>query len=138
MEYRAERNLFCYKMNAFCEPLVHTLKKNRQLPSEVRVICSAPELIILSRLIGVRPNNYSLAFSTSSRLHFACCSVSCPLSFYSFSFLGYTTLFCMTGKWNWKWQKRRLEKKADMTLHKKMLLTQFCLLNDHTAYELFL
>jgi len=81
----------------------------QQLPSEIQVIWSASELIIWSRLIGVRPNNYSSAFNTTARLHFACYCVCCPFSFYSVSFLGYTTLFCMTGKWNWKQEKRSLE-----------------------------
>ena len=114
-------------MNAFCEQPVHALKKDimQQLPSEIQVIWSAPELIIWSRLIGVRPNNYSLAFSITVRLHFACYSVCCPFSSYSVSFLGYTTLFCMTGKWNWKQEKRSLENKADMTLYKKCALHSF-------------
>lgn len=124
---------FCLKWMYFVNHLFIHFKKDtmQQLPSEIQVIWSTPELIIRSRLIGVRPNNYSLAFSTTVRLHFACYSVCCPFSFYSVSFLGSATLFYMTGKWNWKQEKRSLENKADMTLYEKMCITQFCLLNNH-------
>lgn len=104
----------------------------QKLPSEIQVIWSAPELIIWSRLIGLRSNNYSLAFSTTVRLHFACYSVCCPFSFYSVSF--WVTPHCST----WLGNEIENSKKEVWRIKQTWLYVKKCALHSFAYWTIIL